>query len=193
AVVLGTRHVIAEIEATLSYGTDLSDEFRLQGEQHIRSGGFQSLAAALDSGFGIKDHIVAAVRLFFDQQKLGPEDFSYVVFQQPYGIVPFSLGEALQFDLSKITPSNTAYELGNCASASVLIGLGNILDIARPDDRILVASYGPGAGSDVLSLRVTGEIEKKRGRGKSVEELIADKQMLDYATAMIYEDKIYSG
>ena len=193
AVVLGTGPVIAEIEATLSYATDLSDEFRLQGEQHIRSGGFQSLAAALDSGFGIKDHVVAAVRGFFEEQKLGPADFTYVVFQQPYGIVPFSLGEELQFDLSKITPSNTAYELGNCGSASVLIGLGNILDIARPGDRILVASYGPGAGSDVLSLRITGEIEKKRGHGKLVEELIADKQILDYATAMIYEDKIYNG
>ena len=193
AVVLGAGSIIAEIEATLSYVTDLSDEFRLPEEQHIRSGGFQSLAAALDSGLGIKEHVVAAVRRLFDQQKLGPADFTYVIFQQPFGIVPFSLGEELQFDLSKITPANTAYELGNCGSASVLIGLGNILDIARPGDRILVASYGPGAGSDVLSLRVTDEIERKRGRGKLVEQLIGDRQTLNYATAMIYEDKICGG
>lgn len=193
AVIIGTHKVIAEIETTLSYATDLSDEFRLQGERHIRSGGFQALASSLESGFGIKDHIVAAVRSIFEQHKLEPADFTYVVFQQPYGIVPFSLGEALQIDLSKITPSNIAYELGNCGSASVLIGLANILDIAKADDRILVASYGPGAGSDVLCLRVTDEIQNKKDSEMLVEDLIADREMLDYATAMIYEDKIQHG
>ena len=191
AVLLGSHQVIAEIEGTQSYNTDLSDEFRLNGEQHIRSGGFQSLAAALDSGFGIKHHIVAAVSSFLEEQSLEPADFAYVVFQQPYGIVPFSLGEALQFDLSKITPSNTAYELGNCGSASVMLGLACVLDIAKPDDRILVASYGSGAGSDVISLKVTSEIMKKKGPARPVEDLISDRQLLDYATAMIYEGKIY--
>ncbi len=191
AAIIGTEGIIAEIEATLSYATDLSDEFRVAGEQHIRSGGFQALASSLESDFGIKAHMVEAVRRFFDQQHMSPADFNYAVFQQPYGIVPFSLGEALQFDLSKITPGCTAYELGNCGSASVLIGLGNILDIAKPDDRILVASYGSGAGCDVLGLRVTDEIEKHKGRWVPVEDLIADKQMLDYATAMVYEDKCY--
>jgi hydroxymethylglutaryl-CoA synthase len=193
AAIIGTEGVIAEIEATLSYATDLSDEFRVAGEQHIRSGGFQALASSLESDFGIKAHIVEAVHRFFDQQHLSPDDFSYAIFQQPYGVVPFSLGEALNFDLSKITPGCTAYELGNCGSASVLIGLGNILDIVKPDDRILVASYGAGAGCDVLGLRITDEIEKHKGRGVSVEDLIADKQMLDYVTAMIYEDKFGGG
>lgn len=39
-----------------------------------------------------------------------------------------------------------------------MIGLTTILDIARPGDRILMVSYGSGAGSDAFDIVVTDKL-----------------------------------
>jgi hydroxymethylglutaryl-CoA synthase len=47
--------------------------------------------------------------------------------------------------------------LGDLGAASVPVALTAVLDAAKVGDRIMVISYGSGAGSDALSFKVVGE------------------------------------
>ena len=67
--------------------------------------------------------------------------------------------------------------IGNPYSASSPLGLASVLDVAKPGDRILVASFGSGAGSDAFSLTVKPGIESKRNT-PSVKQMIDDNSVI---------------
>lgn len=177
--------VIAEIAPFTSFVSDLSDTFRVSGERYIRSGGL----SALESGIGFLEHIGHAVRAHLKRDGLDLKQFDYAVFQQPVGVVPVALALQFGMGMDQVTPGLVAYELGDLGSASVGVGLATILDQAEPGQKILLASYGSGAGADVTVLTVTENITGYRRAGLAVEDQIQDKEMVDYATAMKYEGK----
>jgi 2-acetylphloroglucinol acetyltransferase len=184
--VVGKENVIARIRGVQSYMSSLCDWFRIEGERYIKTGS-SDIPDAIQ--IGLVEHTIPAVQKLNSKLGLKPEDYTYAVFQQPYGYVPFAVGGALNFKEAQIAPGVLSEQIGDCGAASALLGLANVLDIAKSGDRILLASYGFGAGSDAFSLEVTSEIEPKRGRAPLVKDLIAKKEMVDYATAMKYEMK----
>lgn len=177
--------MIAEIGPFETIISDLSDGFRLDGERYIRSGGL----SAVESGIGLFKHVSQAVRLYLEKHKYEPKDFDYLVVQQPIGIVPIALSLRLAFQMDQVMPSMIAYELGDIGSASSLVALALTLDQARPGQRILLASYGFGAGADVTTLTVTENIDRYKKTGPLVDDQIKRKEMVDYASAMRLEGK----
>ncbi len=176
---------IAEIGPFYSVVSDLSDGFRLDGERYIRSGGL----SALESGIGLFRHVSRAVQGFLKTYGAEPGDFDFAVFQQPAGVVPVALTMRLGFSMEQTMPALFAYELGDVGSASTLIGLGLVLDQAQPGQKILLASYGFGAGADVTVVTTTPRITEYQRTSPTVDEQIKDKRLVDYATAMKYEGK----
>ena len=71
---------------------------------------------------------------------------------------------------------------GDTGSSSVLIELAAVLDQAKPGERIIMASYGSGAGSDAFSLLVSDNVDKKRGQVTTVQSYIENKDYIDYYT-----------
>ena len=74
--------------------------------------------------------------------------------------------------------------------ASALIGLTAVLDAAEPGERVLLVSYGSGAGSDAISLQVTQAITGARGRALSTRDYIDRRTEIDYATYARYRGKL---
>jgi len=180
-VVVGNTDVIAEIEATTSYVSDLPDGFRLEGERYIRAG---MMPGSTKNEIGIDEHTVKAAKSLFNKMKYEPKDFQYAVFQQPFVSTAYSLGRKLGFSQEQVTPGIYANVIGDAGSASTLLGLGKVLDTAKPGERILVVSYGFGAGSDAIILKVTDNIEKVQRNTNTLQDILDDKIYVDYPTAM---------
>ena len=63
-----------------------------------------------------------------------------------------------------------------------MLGLSAILDKAEPGQRIMMTSFGSGAGSDSFAIEVSEQIDEKRERSTQIRETLSrDKQYIDYA------------
>lgn len=188
AFLIGQENPILEIKGTSSYNSDLSDFFRVEGDRYIQSiGPGGELFPAWEIGFA--DHVIHASESLMKELNLKPKDYSFAVFQQPYGFVPFAIGERLGFAKEQIEPGVIAPMIGDCGAASSLLGLVRVLDIAKKGQRIFLASYGFGAGSDTFSLEVTPALEARRPKVPFSESLYEKKTMVDYGTACRLEYK----
>jgi hydroxymethylglutaryl-CoA synthase len=83
-------------------------------------------------------------------------------------------------------PAIQMTKFGNTYSGASLIGLAAILDIAKPDERILVTSYGSGAGSDAYIIRTTSQILDKRKRQKVNNKFLAENPFVEYVDYSTY-------
>jgi hydroxymethylglutaryl-CoA synthase len=178
------REVIAEIEYTCSYTSDMPDFWRRpKAEFPEHTGRF--------TGEAYFKHVISAAKLIMEETGYKASDFSYVVFHQPNGKFPLKAAKILGIAPEKVKQGLLCPLIGNTYSASTLIGLASILDVAKPGQKVLTVSYGSGAGSDAFVLNVTENIEHRRAR-KPVFEIIEEKEYIDYALYVRHRRKIKS-
>ncbi len=184
AFIIGKKRIIAEIESTYSYTTDTPDFWRREGQQYPRHGG------RFTGEPGYFKHVLAASNGLL--KKLGSEarDYDYAVFHQPNGKFPRKAALDLGFTVDQIKQGLVVQRLGNTYSASTLIGLASILDVAEPGARIFVTSFGSGAGSDSFSIKVTDDIKSVRTGAPTVAELLSKPIYIDYALYARHKNKI---
>ena len=80
--------------------------------------------------------------------------------------------------------------IGNTYSGSSPLGLAATLDVAKPGDRIMVASFGSGAGSDAFIIEAQESLPTKRKLGDPVRELIENSTRIDYAIYSKFREKM---
>jgi len=180
----GKDSLIAEIEDTFSFTTDTPDFWRREGMPYPEHGGRFTGEPAYFK------HITSAARGLLEKLGTAPEDYDYAVFHQPNGKFPRRVAASLGFTREQIAPGIVVTTLGNTYSASCMIGLAAILDIASAGDRIFMTSFGSGAGSDAFSLRVTDRLADVRDGAPSVSDLLSEKKYIDYATYAKHKGKI---
>jgi hydroxymethylglutaryl-CoA synthase len=100
------------------------------------------------------------------------------------------VGKKLGFQPAQITPGLLVNEIGNTYAGSSLIGLTAVLDVATSGDRVLLVSYGSGAGSDAFSLRITEAIAERQKRAPATRDYIARRVEIDYATYARFTNKL---
>jgi hydroxymethylglutaryl-CoA synthase len=81
-------------------------------------------------------------------------------------------------------------KIGNTYAGASLIGMTNVLDNAKPQDRILLVSFGSGAGSDVFSYVVTDKILERRDLAKRTAFYVGRRETIDYAQYARYRNKL---
>ncbi|MFH0896445.1 MAG: hydroxymethylglutaryl-CoA synthase [Candidatus Bathyarchaeota archaeon] len=175
AYIIGNKDVIADIDGTYSVTEDIPDFWRRDGAdfpQH--TGRFTGEPAYFAQ-------VVNCSRGLMKKMGTSPKDYTYVVFHEPNGVFPLTAARILGFEREKILLSLVVKKIGNTYSGSALMGLAAILDHAKAGDRILMTSYGSGAGSDSFSIVVTDKIEENRALAPSVECYIDRKEYVNYA------------
>ena len=97
-----------------------------------------------------------------EESGMQASDYTYAVFHQPNAKFPQRVAKQLGFTNEQIKTGLLSPVIGNTYAGASPIGLTAILDEAKPDDRILMVSYGSGAGSDALDIRVTDKIKDRQ-------------------------------
>ncbi len=125
-----------------------------------------------------------------EQLGSSPADYTFAVFHQPNTKFPQRVAKELGFRKEQIQAGLLAPVIGNTYAGASLVGLTAVLDIAKPGDRILLVSYGSGAGSDAFDIRVTRLLEERRKKAPSTQQYIDRRVEIDYATYARYRGKI---
>ncbi|MEM3362206.1 MAG: hydroxymethylglutaryl-CoA synthase [Candidatus Anstonellaceae archaeon] len=176
AFIIGKNNLIAEIEGTYSFTTDTPDFWRRQHAEFPSHGGRFTGEPAYFK------HIISATQGLFEKYGYSASEFDYFVFHQPNGKFPLEAAAKMGIDPAKVLPSLVTPKIGNTYSAASLIGLCAVLDKAKPGERILLTSFGSGAGSDSFALVVREQIVEARERVKKNFEYYEKRQVfLDYS------------
>ena len=112
-------------------------------------------------------------KLLLEELGRRPEDYRYVVFHQPNTKFPQRVGAQLGFSKYQIATGLLVPMIGNTYAGAAMIGLTAILDVAEPGQRILMVSFGSGAGSDAFAIRVPEAIEERRDHAPKTGDYIA--------------------
>lgn len=172
AFVLSDDPLVAELEGYASYASEHAGErFRPREEERIRDLNVKKFS---ESSF-VANTTRAATALL---RKLGrkPEEYAHVVLQQPDARAPGAVAAKLGFNDTQQAAGLVSAFLGDLGAVSTPMGLAAALDVSNVGDRILVVSYGSGAGSDALSFRTVGD----RKASPSVKAEAARKEYIDY-------------
>jgi hydroxymethylglutaryl-CoA synthase len=181
AYILGpSEQSMAVIEGSYSYATDTPDFFRRANEKYPEHGERFTGEPAYFK------HITSAAETIMSATETSPSDYQHVVFHQPNSKYPQRVGRALGFKPEQFMTGLLVEKIGNTYAGSALVGLTAVLDVAQPGDRILLVSYGSGAGSDALIMRTTSLLPEHRDQAPRTHDYIARRTEIDYATYTRY-------
>ena len=175
---------VAVYQGSYSFVTDTPDFWRRSGEVYPSHGDRFTGEPAYFS------HVVTAAKTMMEMMETTAADYDYAVFHQPNVKFPSRAAQMLGFNAEQIQTGLLANEIGNVYSGSCMIGLTAILDIAKPGDRILMISYGSGAGSDAFDIRVTDRILEAQSLAPKTRDYITRRTPIDYATYCRFRDKL---
>ena len=166
AYIFGKDDLLAEVLHTYSFTSDTPDFWRREGEFYPRHGGrFTGEPAYFH-------HVMSATEGILDRSGHQPSDFKYAVFHMPNGKFPLSAGKRMGFTQEQMEEGWIVNLMGNTYSGSSPTGLAAVLDVADPDDLILITSFGSGAGSDSFILRATELLPERQDLAPKVRTML---------------------
>ena len=176
---------LALFQGSYSFVTDTPDFFR-RPYQH-----YPQHTSRFTGEPAYFTHSLSAATGLMEQLDMGPEDFTYAIFHQPNVKFPQRAAKRLGFRPEQIKPGLLVSQIGNTYAGSSMLGLTAVLDIAGAGDRILLVSFGSGAGSDAFCIQVTEKLEERRHRSIPTRDYINRRKPIDYGTYVRYCKKLH--
>jgi hydroxymethylglutaryl-CoA synthase len=176
---------LAIIEGSFSYVTDTPDFFRRPYQHYPQHG------SRFTGDPAYFKHVLASSRQLMESLGTSPADYAAAVFHQPNPKFPERAAKMLGFKPEQTRTGLLCPMVGNTYAGSSMLGLTAVLDEARPGDRLLLVSFGSGAGSDAISLQVTELIEERRDRAPRTMAYVKRRKQIDYGTYVRYRKKLH--
>jgi hydroxymethylglutaryl-CoA synthase len=180
AFIFGKSDVIAQVEGWYSCTSDTPDFWRRDGEPFPMHGGRFTGDPAYFK------HVRKSASKLMQHLNLKASDLNYFVAHQPNPQFPARMAKELGFRDEQYLPSLVINKFGNTYSGCSPVGLAAVLDIAKPEELILVSSYGSGAGSDAYLLRTTSQLVDKRKWQKVNVKFQAENPFVEYVDYTTY-------
>ena len=184
AYIIGSKDTVADFEGTYSFTTDTPDFYRREGKPYPRHGGRFTGEPAYFK------HVLAGAKGMMEKMGTEASDYDHAVFHQPNGKFYIRAARKLGFTEEQYKTGLLTPVIGNTYSGATPLGLAAILDIAQPGERIFAVSYGSGAGSDAFSITVNDKIEEKRDLAPKVQDMIQNKEYVNYAIYAKFKGKM---
>lgn len=184
AYIIGSKDTVADFEGTYSFTTDTPDFYRREGKPYPRHGGRFTGEPAYFK------HVLSGAEGMMEKMGTEASDYDHAVFHQPNGKFYIRAAKKLGFTEEQYKTGLLTPMIGNTYSGATPLGLAAILDIAQPDERIFAVSYGSGAGSDAFSITVNDKIEEKRDLAPKVQDMIKNKEYVNYAIYAKFKGKM---
>jgi hydroxymethylglutaryl-CoA synthase len=175
---------LAAINASYSYVTDTPDFWRREYQHYPEHGNRFTGEPAYFK------HSTTAGRTIMEKLGTKPADYKWAIFHQPNTKFPQRTASLLGFTPEQIKPGLLSPVIGNTYAGAAIIGLTATLDVALPGDRILLVSFGSGAGSDAFDITVTQKLPERRKKALLTQDYIARRTEIDYATYARFRGKI---
>lgn len=175
---------LALFEATYSHVTDTPDFWR-RPTTHYPSHGQRFTGEP-----AYFEHVLSAAKTMMTELGRTAADYDHVVLHQPNKKFPERAAEMLGFKPEQWLTGLLSPTIGNTYAGASLVGLTAVLDIARPGQKILMVSFGSGAGSDAFSLEVTDAITARQPLAPTTQQYISRRVEVDYAVYVRYRHKL---
>jgi hydroxymethylglutaryl-CoA synthase len=176
---------LAVVEGSFSFVSDTPDFFRRPYQHYPQHG------SRFTGDPAYFKHVLAAGRQLMESLGTTPEDYAAAVFHQPNPKFPERAARVLGFAPEQTRSGLLCPMVGNTYAGSSMLGLTAILDEAHAGDRILLVSFGSGAGSDALSLRVTHKLKERRDGAPPTQAYVRRRKAIDYGTYVRYRRKLH--
>lgn len=175
--------LLARLIATTSIATDTPDFWRRPNQSYPEHAG------RFTGEPGYFSHITMAANQILQETGLQPRDFQFCVFHSPNAKFPIAVAQKLGFSKEQLKPTLVVEQIGNLYAGSSMVGLASALDQASANQKILVVSYGSGAGSDAFVFETTDHLVSTRNFWKektqpmiseTVQEQIEQLEFISY-------------
>jgi hydroxymethylglutaryl-CoA synthase len=173
----GDNQLLAKLLGTKSVATDTPDFWRKPKESYPQHfGRFTGEPAYFK-------HVTLATQALLEQSQLTPSEIDFCVFHTPNAKFPQQVAKQLGFSKEQLAPSLVVKEIGNTYAGASLLALTAVLDVAPVGAKILVCSYGSGAGADAFLFETTEHlVEQRKKYQKMISTQIKALETVDLAT-----------
>jgi len=137
-------NALARIEATLSFTTDTPDFWR------EASAPYPAHAGRFTGEPGYFLHVREALKGILETTKVKLTEIDHVVLHMPNAKFPGKIAKEFKISKEQMHAGFIVPVIGNTYSACSPLGLAHVLQQAKKGQKILLISYGSGAGSDAF-------------------------------------------